>query len=56
MIAKFALIAILTANGGVTSTTTPMQSMELCEIAAAKFRSIDGAWRTVETICVRTEN
>lgn len=36
-------------------TSTPMQTMQLCEFAGEQANKLDNVWIDVKTICVRGE-
>ncbi|VVP61772.1 hypothetical protein PS870_06442 [Pseudomonas fluorescens] len=55
MTAPFFLI-VLYINGDASSmTSTPMQSLEICEFAAVQAKRLEGTLSTIKTQCVRGE-
>lgn len=55
MTAPFFLIVLFISGHGSSMTTTPMQSMQLCEFAAERAKTLEGTLSTVKTLCVRGE-
>ncbi|WP_161793924.1 hypothetical protein [Pseudomonas sp. 11/12A] len=55
MTAPFFLIARYISGTGPAMTSTPMQSLEICELAAAQIKTLAGVLTTIKTQCVRGE-
>ena len=55
MTAPFFLIALCISGTGPVMTSTPMQTLEICEFAAAQVKKLAGVLTTIKTQCVRGE-
>lgn len=50
----YALLVLYLYGSGISMTTTPMATQQLCFEAAAEAKKFEHTFSTVKTICVRT--
>ncbi|WP_350575203.1 hypothetical protein [Pseudomonas sp. HY2-MNA-CIBAN-0224] len=55
MTAPFLLIILYIYGQGAAMTSVPMQTLELCEQAAAQAQKLEGTLSNIKTQCVRGE-
>lgn len=55
MTAPFLLIILYVYGQGSAMTSAPMETLELCEQAAAQARKLEGALSNIKTQCLRGE-
>jgi hypothetical protein len=51
----FLIVPFISSSGGAAMTSTPMESMGICEFAAAQVQKLEGALSNIRTQCVRGE-
>lgn len=53
--AEYFLIIMLMTGQGAAISSTPMQTLQACEKAAAQAKTLVGGFSTVKTTCIKAD-